>query len=82
MMGREGVFNCPSICGDTKLSPSPANKVKADYINYLCFSDLLFLCYVKTLSVRRPYDIDDRAINEYGVIGGMRTDKGNGSSLR
>jgi hypothetical protein len=55
--------------------------VEADYLNYLCVSNL-FRCYEKTLPVRRLYGVGDRMIDEYEVIGGMRIGKGNGSSLR
>jgi hypothetical protein len=28
----------------------------------------------------RPYSVDDRMINDYGTVGGMRIGKGNGST--
>jgi hypothetical protein len=34
------------------------------------------------LSVLRIYSIDNRTINEYGAIGGMRTDRGNRSTWK
>jgi hypothetical protein len=37
----------------------------------------LFVAYLTTLSVSRLYGDDDRMINEYGAVGGMKIGRGN-----
>jgi hypothetical protein len=36
----------------------------------------IFTCYLMILSVSILYSVDSRMINEYQVVGGMRTDRG------
>jgi hypothetical protein len=40
------------------------------------------VCHLTTLSVLRLYSVDYRMINEFGVVGGMRSGKGNRSTRR
>jgi hypothetical protein len=42
----------------------------------------VYVCYITTLSGSRLYTVDDRMINEYGAVGGMRIGGGNSSPRR
>jgi hypothetical protein len=45
-------------------------------------TQLLYLCYLTTLSVLRLNSVSDRMINECGAVGGIRIGRGNQSSSR
>jgi hypothetical protein len=38
---------------------------------------LIFVAYLTTLSVLRLYSVDDRMVNEYGAVGGLKVGRGN-----